>query len=64
MLKDSVSLKQNAKDIFRDAIIGLLILLSVWLVLYQINPNILNLNFVQTDFPTNSTVPGAGAGGP
>ncbi len=39
--------KGNAKDIISNAILGLLLLLSVWLILRQINPQILNLNILQ-----------------
>lgn len=39
--------KGSAKDIISNAILGLLLLLSVWLILRQINPQILNLNILQ-----------------
>ena len=42
---DMWSNKSAAKDVFQDAILGLLLLLGVWLILYQINPDILNLDF-------------------
>ena len=45
---DMWSTKQHAKDVFRDAVIGLLLLLAIWLILYQINPCILNLDVLQT----------------
>jgi hypothetical protein len=45
---DMWSTKQHAKDVFRDAIIGLLLLLAIWLILYQINPDILKLNIMGT----------------
>jgi len=41
---DMWSEKQHAKNVFQDAIIGLLILLAVWVILYQINPQILNVS--------------------
>ena len=45
---DMWSSKQHAKDVFRDAIIGLLLLLSIWLILYQINPCLLDLQVLQS----------------
>jgi hypothetical protein len=47
MTTDSFGSKGNAKQIIQDAVLGLLLLLSVWLILYQINPNILNLDILQ-----------------
>lgn len=35
--------KTKAKEVFQDAIIGLLILLAIYMILYQINPDILKL---------------------
>lgn len=43
------STKQRAKDVFRDAIIGLLLLLAIWLILNQINPDILKLKLLQVN---------------
>ncbi len=39
---DMWSSKQHAKDVFRDAIVGLLLLLAIWLILNLINPCILD----------------------
>lgn len=44
---DMWSNKSTAIGVFQDAIIGLLLLLGVWLILYQINPCILNLDFTR-----------------
>lgn len=41
---DMWSEKQHAKNVFQDAIIGLLILLAIWVILHQINPDILNVS--------------------
>lgn len=41
---DMWSSKGKAKEIFSDVIFGLLLLLSIYLILFQINPNLLNLN--------------------
>ena len=46
---DMWSDKQHARDVFRDAIIGLLLLLAIWLILYQINPCILSLHFLDSE---------------
>jgi len=40
--------KQEAKEVIRDAVIGLLLLLGIYIILYQINPNLLNLNILQS----------------
>lgn len=47
--------KAQAKEIIRNAIMGLLLLLSIYMILYQINPDIVSLNILQ-DFG------GSGAG--
>lgn len=47
MTTDSFGDKGKAKTIIQDAVIGLLLLLSIWLILNQINPNLLNLNILQ-----------------
>ena len=46
--EDMWSTKTAAKEVFRNAVIGLLILLGVWLILHQIDPRILSLNIMQT----------------
>ena len=38
--------KQQAKEAIGDAVIGLLLLFAIYLILYQINPNLLNLNIL------------------
>lgn len=43
MGSDIWSNKQSAVKIFQDAIIGLLILLAIYMILFQINPDILSL---------------------
>ena len=35
--------KEKAKEIIRDTLLGLFLLLAIWLILRQINPDILNL---------------------
>lgn len=39
--------KGNAKEIIGHAVTGLLLLLAIWLILNQINPQILNLEILQ-----------------
>lgn len=38
--------KEKAKEDIREVFFGLLLLLSIWIILNQINPNLLNLNIV------------------
>jgi hypothetical protein len=45
---DMWSKKDVAKKMFSDTIIGLLILFGVYLILFQINPNLLNLDILKT----------------
>lgn len=47
MLGDNSGNLKNAKTIIGDVIIGLLLLLSIWLILNLINPEILNLNVLK-----------------
>lgn len=42
---DVFSKKNDAKTILQDAVLGLLLLLGTYLILNQINPDLLNLNF-------------------
>lgn len=39
---------EKAKEIFGNVVFGTLLLLAVWLILNQINPNILNLDILST----------------
>lgn len=45
MSTDAWGEKSHAKEILGDVVIGLLMLLSIYLVLYQINPQILSMKF-------------------
>lgn len=49
--------KEKAKEMIRDVFIGIFLLLGVYVILYQINPNILKLNIVPAPIP--ATVPAA-----
>jgi len=53
--EDMWSTKQKAKETFRDAIIGLLILLAIWLILHQINPCIMQLSILQDNSSCDPT---------
>lgn len=63
MTTDSFGDKGKAKGIIQDAVIGLLLLLSIWLILNQINPNLLNLDILQgpRSNPAGATQTGVGA---
>lgn len=58
MGSDMWSNKGQAKEIIGDVVLGLLLLLSVWLILYQINPKILSLDALSRlpKLPTQSSV--------
>ena len=47
MTTDLPGMKGNAKSIIANAVMGLLLLLAIWLILNQINPQILNLDILQ-----------------
>ena len=53
--------KERAKEIIRDVFLGIFLLLSVYIILYQINPNLLNLKVSITPLlpPAITTTPSA-----
>jgi hypothetical protein len=53
MTTDSFGTIGNAKRIIGETVMGLLLLLATWLILNQINPQILNLNILQNVRPSN-----------
>jgi len=53
MTSDLPGMKGDAKGIIGQTVLGLLLLLSVWLILNQINPQILNLDALQNVRPAN-----------
>ncbi len=65
MSSDIWNKKALAKQKITDAVIGLLLLLAIYLILYQINPDILNLNitFSQSNSSTSQTTAPAGTNG-
>jgi len=48
MTSEAFHRKNDAKEIIGNAILGLLLLLSIWLILYQINPDLLNLDVLRS----------------
>ena len=54
--KDVVGKKTESKERMQSSIIGLLLLLSTYLILYQINPDILSLK-IGTPPPTATSTP-------
>lgn len=72
MTTDSISGKSEGRERIQNAVIGLLIALLIWLILYTINPNLLNFNIniepspgssTQVSPRTSTTKGGAGLGG-
>lgn len=54
---DMWSHKGEAKDIIKDVTIGLLLLLAIYLILYQINRDILSLKALRNITPVKQTAP-------
>ena len=52
-----------AREIIGDAIIGLLLLFAIYLILYQINPNLLNLNVLNDIQPAPASSASQAGGG-
>ena len=51
---DMWSSLNRAKEILTDVVFGLLLLLAIYLILFQINPNLLNLDVLKS-FKSNSS---------
>lgn len=47
MSSDLWTSKEKAKEIIKETLLGLFLLLAIWLILYQINPDILSLNILR-----------------
>ena len=60
MGSDMWSKKAQAKHLMSDALFGLLLLLAIWLILNQINPQLLNLDVLGKIEPLPSGCSGAG----
>lgn len=54
MTTDSITGKTTGKEHIQDAVIGLLIALLIWVILYTINPNLLNFNIRVSPPPGSS----------
>ena len=52
MWSEATDKKSKAKEILGDVVIGLLLLLSAWLILNQINPKLLEINLPKLDQKT------------
>ncbi len=63
MTSDSFGSKGKAKEVIGDVVLGLFLLLSCWLILNQINPDILRLDILKT-LGLVQTAPANGAGTP
>lgn len=63
MSTDAFSGKSEAKDTIQNAILGLLLALSAWIILNTINPDILNIDIRLTPAPAAPTQTGTGGGG-
>lgn len=48
MTTDLWSSKERAKETLRETVLGLLLLIAVWVILNQINPDILKINVLET----------------
>lgn len=59
MTSDSWGSKGHAREVIGDVVLGLLLLLGSWLILYQINPDILKVNFLSelTKLKSESSAP-------
>lgn len=55
MASDLPSVKGRSKDVIQDTLLGLFLLLAIWLILHQINPDILSLEFRVPD-PTTPPI--------
>lgn len=60
MTSDVWGKKSHAKEIIQNAVLGVLLLLAVWLILFQINPDILSLKILQ---PRPAETGGTNTGG-
>ena len=61
MMSDQWTSKQHAEEVIKNVTIGILLLLSMYLILSQINPSLLNLNILQdfTNTQPTATPPAA-----
>ena len=59
MTTESWGSMSRAKEVIGDVVLGLVLLLSIWLVLHQINPDILKLTLLENiqPLPSQTTTP-------
>lgn len=57
MSSDAWGSKAQAKEILGDVTIGILLLLGTWLILYQINPDLRNLDVLRSIRQPNAVTP-------
>lgn len=62
MSSDLPGMKSDAKEIISETLLGLFLLLGIWLILYQINPDILKLKLEVTPAQTTTNVDGVPCG--
>ncbi len=55
MTSDGGEGKSHAKEILGNVVIGILILMGIWLILTQINPQILSLKALKLEVPGTTT---------
>lgn len=55
MSSDLPGMKSDAKEIISETLLGLFLLLGIWLILYQINPDILKLKIETTPQSSSSS---------
>lgn len=48
MTTDLITSKQNARQMIADVVLGLIVLLAIWVILFQINPDLLNLDILRS----------------
>lgn len=48
MTTDLVTSKKTAREMIGDVVLGLIVLLAVWVILFQINPDLLNLDALRS----------------
>lgn len=59
MTTESWGSMSRAKEVIGDVVLGLVLLLSIWLILHQINPDILKLDILKNiqPLPSPTTTP-------
>lgn len=63
MSSDAITGKENGKKHIWDAIWGLVLIISAWLILYTVNPNLVNFNFTIEGLEVGDELDGGLGGG-